>query len=77
MNPGGQCMTPSDLPPVGLKRWNLRHKLLVVAAVRQGILTFAEACARYNLTLEVYLDWLRCFEAIAGSRDLRARPQVS
>jgi Protein of unknown function (DUF1153) len=62
--PGGERITPSQLPPHGLKRWGVREKVLVVAAVRHGMLTFVEACERYNLSLEEFLAWQRIFEEV-------------
>lgn len=69
MVPDGERLTSSQLPPEGLKRWSSRHKLLVVAAVRHGLLTFREACARYNLSLEEYLDWQRSYEEVCARRE--------
>ena len=31
------------------------------AAVRHGLITIGEACARYHLSIEAYLCWHRCF----------------
>jgi hypothetical protein len=62
--PGGKHVTLSQLPPHGHKCASVRQQLLVVAAVRQGMLTFAEACERYNLDLEEYLSWHRSFEDV-------------
>ena len=57
VGPGGERITPSQLPPPGLKRWSLRQRALVVAAVRHGMLTFCEACERYDLSLDEFLAW--------------------
>src|SRR5215468_5840731 len=40
------------------KRWVIRRKAEVVAAVRDGLLTLEEACSRYMLTVEEFLSWL-------------------
>ena len=61
--PDGVHVTLAQLPPIGLKRWLPHHKALVVAAVRNGLLTFGEACERYSLTAEEYLCWQRAFDA--------------
>jgi hypothetical protein len=37
---------------------------LVVAAVRHGMLTFFEACERYDLSLDQFLDWQRTFDEV-------------
>jgi len=34
---------------------------MVVAAVRHGLITINEACARYDLSLEEYLSWYQCY----------------
>ena len=59
---GWQADIAGPLPPPGLKRWRARDKALVVAAVRHGVMTFNEACARYRLSAEEYLSW-RSFDA--------------
>jgi hypothetical protein len=53
MGPDGSPLTIADLPAPGTKRWVIRRKAEVVAAVRGGLLSFEEACSRYNLTVEV------------------------
>jgi hypothetical protein len=42
---------------VSAKRWVIRRKAQVVAAVRGGLLTVEEACARYMLTVDELLSW--------------------
>jgi hypothetical protein len=39
-----------DLPPPDTKRWVVRRKAIVVAAVRSGGLSIDEVCRRYNLS---------------------------
>ena len=63
IGPDGGLITLAQLPPRGLKRWLPQHKALVVAAVRHGLITFGEACARYSLSDEEYLSWQRSFDA--------------
>jgi hypothetical protein len=58
VGPGGERITPSKLPPRGLKHCSVREKVLVVTAVRHGMLTFDEACERYDLSLDEFLTWL-------------------
>ena len=55
--PNGVHITRAQLPPRRLKRWRPKHKGLVVAAVRHGLLTFGEACKRYSLSTDEYLSW--------------------
>src|SRR6185369_17079377 len=59
-----------DLPPPGIKRWVIRRKAEVVAAVRAGILSIDEACARYTLSVEEFLSWQRSIDR-HGLRGLR------
>jgi hypothetical protein len=74
IGPDGECISQSDLPPPGFKRCCKQQKALVVAAVRHGMLTFAEACERYDLSLDDFMAWHRIFDELwplgggAGSR---------
>ncbi|HEY3917813.1 MAG TPA: DUF1153 domain-containing protein [Stellaceae bacterium] len=52
-----------SLPPPETKRWVIRRKAEVVAAVRAGILTLEEACARYTLSVEEFLSWQRLVDS--------------
>ena len=53
----GSPLTINDLPPPDTKRWVTRRKAEVVAAVRGGLLSLDEACARYGLSVEEFLSW--------------------
>jgi hypothetical protein len=57
--------TESDvaLPPADTKRWVVRRKAIVVAAVRNGVISLEEACRRYKLSVEEFLAWQRAIEA--------------
>jgi Protein of unknown function (DUF1153) len=57
IGPDGEQITFAQLPPRELKSWLPRHKAIVVAAVRNGLLTFDEACRRYGPYAEEYLSW--------------------
>jgi hypothetical protein len=57
IGPFGQRLTLADLPPAETQRWVIRRKAEVVAAVRGGLLTLEEACARYSLSLAEFLGW--------------------
>ncbi len=59
------------LPPPDTKRWVVRRKAAVVAAVRSGGITIEEACRVYQLSEEELLSWERAFE-IHGLPGLRA-----
>ena len=50
-------VTLADLPMPETKRWVIRRKAAVVAAVRDGILSLKSACLRYMLSPEEYLSW--------------------
>ncbi len=60
-----------SLPPPNTKRWVVRRKAAVVAAVRSGGITIEEACRAYQLSEEELLSWERAFE-IHGLAGLRA-----
>jgi hypothetical protein len=52
-------LTLDCLPGPNPERWTIRRKAEVVAAVRGGLLTFDEACARYELAMEELIGWQR------------------
>jgi transposase-like protein len=62
-----------DLPPPNTKRWVVRRKAAVLAAVRSGAITVEEACRRYGLSEEEFLSWQRAFDShgLAGLRATR------
>ena len=66
-----QTPTLSDLPSPNIKRWHIQRKAMVVTAVRTGLINVAEACARYNITIEEFLSWQRLLDE-HGLRGLRA-----
>ena len=57
IGPNGTPLGIDDLPPPNTRRWVARRKAEVVAAVRDGLLTFEEACGRYNLSNEEFASW--------------------
>ena len=63
----------AGLPPPHTKRWTIRRKAAILAAVRAGEITREEACSRYELSEEEFLSWQRTFEAhgLAGLRVTR------
>ncbi len=66
----------APLPPADTRRWVVRRKAEVVAAINAGRLTRAEACARYRLSEEELCLWERAIGA-AGVPGLRVtRVQV-
>jgi Protein of unknown function (DUF1153) len=62
-----------ELPSPNTKRWVVRRKAVVVAAVRSGALSLQEACRRYNLSVEEFLAWQRAIDrhGIPGLRVTR------
>ncbi len=71
IGPEGKPITLADLPPPDTKRWVIRRKAEVVAAVRGGLLTLEQACERYTLSTEEFLSWQSAIEA-HGMPGLRA-----
>ena len=63
----------ADLPPSNTRRWVIRRKAEVVAAVRGGLLSLEEACQRYKLTTEEFLSWQSSIDeyGLAGLRTTR------
>jgi Protein of unknown function (DUF1153) len=53
----------AELPLPDTKRWTIRRKAAVLAAIRAGIITREEVCGRYQLSEEELLSWERAFEA--------------
>ena len=60
-----------QLPPANTRRWVVRRKAAVVAAVQSGKITLEEACQRYQLTEEEFRSWQGAYEA-HGLPGLRA-----
>lgn len=73
IGPDGSPLTIADLPPTDPRRWVIRRKAEVVAAVRGGLLSLEEACQRYTLTTEEFLSWQFSIEqhGLAGLRTTR------
>ena len=75
IGPDGSPLTIADLPPQNTKRWVIRRKAEVVAAVRGGLLTLEEACDRYKLSIEEFLTWQRAIDrhGLPGLRATRVQ----
>ena len=73
IGPDGSPLTMVDLPGPGTKRWGIRRKAAVVAAVRGGLLSLEEACSRYRLTIDEFLSWQSSIDqhGLAGLRITR------
>ena len=70
IGPLGEPLTLADLPSPSTKRWVVRRKAEVVAAVNGGLLTIDEVLERYNLTLEEFAGWQRAVDR-SGMQGLR------
>ena len=46
-----------SLPSPKTQRWVARRKLEIVEAVRNGLLSLEDACARYTLTSDEFISW--------------------
>ncbi len=76
IGPAGQPLTVDNLPPRDTVRWVIRRKAEVVTAVRNGLISMDDACERYRLSVEEFLNWERLVSA-HGLRGLRiTRTQV-
>jgi hypothetical protein len=62
VGPNGTVLRLEDLPPPETRRWVARRMGEVVAAVRAGLLSFEEACRRYNLSEEEFAAWQRAID---------------
>jgi hypothetical protein len=73
IGPDGSPLTIADLPQPGTKRWVIRRKAEVIAAVRGGLLSFDEASSRYMLTVDELLSWQSAMDqyGLAGLRTTR------
>ena len=70
IGPLGEPLTLADLPSPRTKRWVIRRKAEVVAAVNGGLLTIEEVLERYGLTLEEFASWQRAVDR-SGMQGLR------
>lgn len=73
IGPNGESLTLETLPSPNTKRWVIRRKAEVVAAVRAGLLSMEQACERYMLSVEEFLSWQGLVEdhGILGLRTTR------
>jgi hypothetical protein len=67
----GSAEPPFNLPLRVPVRWVAKRKAEVIAAVRLGHITLADACARYRLSAEEFRQWERDFDG-HGLGGLRA-----
>jgi hypothetical protein len=72
---GGRRLALADLPLPDTKRWVIRRKAEVVAAVCGGLLSLDEASSRYALSSDEIISWQHCIDhfGIAGLRTTRTQ----
>ena len=70
IGPVGQPLTVENLPPRDTVRWVIRRKAEVVAAVQNGLIGMDEACERYRLSVDEFVNWEQLVNA-HGLRGLR------
>lgn len=51
-----------ELPPPDTKRWVIRRKAAVVAAVKNGAITLDDVCWLYDISVEEFLTWRETIE---------------
>jgi hypothetical protein len=66
----GRHVTLADLPPTNLRRWFPCHKACIVTTVRNGLISEAEVCKRYRLTVEELQLWQQAVD-MSGIKGLR------
>lgn len=54
---GGHVLTVHDLPPANTRRWVKSRKVLVVKAIRHGLISESDALSRWQLTVEELAEW--------------------
>lgn len=70
IGPLGEPLTIEDLPSPNTRRWVVRRKAEVVAAVKGGLLSVDEVLERYDLTMEEFSGWQRAVDR-SGMQGLR------
>lgn len=70
IGPLGEPLSLADLPPANTRRWVVRRKAEVVAAVNGGLLSIDDVLERYGLTLEEFASWQRAVDR-SGMQGLR------
>jgi hypothetical protein len=71
VGPDGSPLSRAGLPSPTTKRWVIRRKAEVVAAVRGGLLSLEEACKLYTLTVDEFMSWQMSIDK-HGLKGLRA-----
>ena len=55
----GTIMTIADLPPAKTRRWVASRKAAVVRGVVYGLISKDDALARYGLSDDEFIEWVR------------------
>lgn len=69
--PDGTVFSQSDLPPKGTSRWVASRKAAVVKGVVFGLISKEDALARYGLSEEEFLHWIKAIRS-HGEEGLKA-----
>lgn len=67
----GSILSQADLPKPDM-RWSARRKAVVVAAVKGGLVSKADAMARYDMSEEEFNAWEEAF-ARNGTNALKVK----
>ena len=75
IGPQGKILKRSDLPVPDTKRWVMRRKAEIIAAIRGGLLSESTALDRYRLSAEELRSWRHILElhGVPGLRTTRVR----
>ncbi len=68
--PNGARITVNDLP-LSVDRWTVSKKLLIMIAIKEGLITMEEASKRYFLSIEELDSWKK-LDAKHGPTALRS-----
>ena len=55
----GSVITQADLPPAATRRWVASRKAAVVRGVVYGLISKDDALARYGLSDDEFIEWVR------------------
>jgi Protein of unknown function (DUF1153) len=64
------AITIENLPSAKTVRWSASRKAMLVSAVRTGLLSLEETCARYAVSTEEFVTWQRQLDR-EGPKGLR------
>ena len=70
IGPTGEPLSLENLPPSDTKRWVIRRKAELVAAVHGELISLEEVCERYQLSEEEFRSWEKSLAKL-GVRGLR------